>query len=69
MLKTTRLPNKSAPSKNNSSRSTFNKNDNMKLAFRKNNGNSEFDRFDIDRNSVKYAKKSGKSKSKIMSKI
>ena len=60
MLKTTRLPDKPALSKNDDSRP----------AFRKNEGNSEVNGFDVSRNGVKHIKKSeklfklGKSKSK-----
>ena len=74
MLKTTKLFDKPALSKNNGSKSDFNKNDNNRLASKKNNDNGEGDRFDVGRNGIKYAKKSGKlsksrkSKSEKMSK-
>ena len=61
MLKTTRLPDKLAPSKNNGSKSVSSRNDKNKLAFERNNGNNEVNRFDIGRNSMEHAKKSGKS--------
>ena len=60
MLKTTRLLDKLVFSRNNGSRSTYNKNNNNKLAFRKNNDNNKDNEFGINRNSVKYAKKSEK---------
>ena len=60
MLKTIRLFDKLAPSKNNDSKSAFSKNNNNKPAFRKNNGNSKIDRFDLSRNDIKHTKKSGK---------
>ena len=69
ILKTTRLPDKPAPSKNDISRSASSRNNNNKLASKKNNGNSKVDGFDIDENSVEHAKKSGKlSKSENLSK-
>ena len=60
MLKTIRLPDKPVFSRNNGSRLTSNKNNNNKLALRKNNDNSKDNEFGINRNSVKYAKKSEK---------
>ena len=74
MLKTTKLPDKPASNKNNGSRSTFNKNNNSRLVFERNNGNNKVNGFGISKNRVKHAKKlkklskSGKSKSKKMSK-
>ena len=74
ILKTIGLPNKPAPSRNNSSRSASGKYDNSRPAFEKNNGNGEVDGFCVGRNGVEYAKKSGKlsksgkSKSKKTSK-
>ena len=80
ILKTTGLPDKPAPSKNNSNKSVFYKNDNSKPAFGKNDGDSEIDGFGISGNGIKHAKKleklsklrklskSRKSKSKKMSK-
>ena len=56
MLKIAGLSDKPAPSRNNSSR----------LAFKKNNGNGEIDEFDGD--SVEHAKKSGKSKDQNLAK-
>ena len=50
-------------SRNNGSRSASNKNDNKKPASEKNNGNGKVNKFDISRNKVEYAKKSGKLKS------
>ena len=69
MLKTTRLLDKQAFGKNNSSRFAFNRNNNSKLVFGRNIGNDKIDEFDIDRNSIKYTKKSEKSKSKKISKF
>ena len=60
MMKTTGSPNGSASSRNNSSRSASNRNNDSKLASGRNNGNGEVDEFGGD--SVKHAKKSGKSK-------
>ena len=60
MLKTTGSPDKPAPNKNNDSRSSSSRNDNSKPASGKNNGNSKVNRYDIGRNGVKHAKKSGK---------
>ena len=60
MLKTTRLPEEPAPSKNNGSRSAFSRNDNNKPAFEKNDGKGKIDGFGVSGNSVEYAKKSGK---------
>ena len=68
MLKTIGSPNKPAPSRNDGSRLTSSKNNNNKPASRKNDGNGEVDGFGVGRNSVEYAKKSEKSKSKKMSK-
>ena len=61
MLKTTGLPNKPAPGRNDNSRSAFSRNNNNKLTFRRNNSNGEVDEFGGD--DVKYTKKSGKLKS------
>ena len=74
MLKTTRLSNKLAPSKNNGSKPALNRSDNSKPVFRRNNGNGEINRYGISKNGVEHIKKSkklfksGKSKSKKMSK-
>ena len=57
MLKITRLFNKPAPGRNDSSRSVSYKNDNNKPAFKKNNGNSKVNRFDIGGESIEHAKK------------
>ena len=64
MLKTTRLPDKLAPSWNNGSRSVSSNNDDSKPVFKRNNGNSEVDRF----GSVRYAKKSEELKSQNLAK-
>ena len=61
-----KITNKPALSRNNGSRSTFSKNNNSKLASRKNDSDGEIDGFGGD--SMKYAKKSGKSKGQKMSK-
>ena len=61
MLKTTRSPDKPTPSRNDGSRSASNKNDDSRLAFRRNDNNGEVNGFDVGGNSVKHAKKSGKS--------
>ena len=74
MLKTTELPDKLAPYKNNGSRSNSNKNNNSKPASGKNIGNGEVDKFGVGKNDVKHAQKlekssqSGKSKSEKTSK-
>ena len=60
MLKTIGLFDKSATSKNNSSRSVSYKNDDSMSVFRKNDGNSEVNKFGISKNNVEYAKKSRK---------
>ena len=60
MLKTTESPDKPASSRNNGSRLASNKNDNNRLASKKNNGNGQVDGFDVGRNNVEHAKKSGK---------
>ena len=75
MLKTTRLSDKLAPSKINSSKSASNKNNNNRLVSEKNNKNNEVDGFNIGENDVEYAKKlrklskSGKLKSEKTSKF
>ena len=56
MLKTTRLPNKSAPSKNDSSRLAFSRNNNYKPASRRNNGNDKINRSGVGKNNIKFAK-------------
>ena len=63
MLKTTNEP---TPSRNDGSGSAFNRNNNSKPAFGKNDGDGEVDGF--GGNSVEYAKKLGKSKGQKMSK-
>ena len=63
MLKTTGSPEQSTPSRNNGSRSASSRNDDNRLASGKNDGDSEVDRFGVDRNGVEHTKKSGKSKS------
>ena len=61
MLTTIGSLKKPMPNKNNGSRSAFNRNNNSRPASKKKDGNNEVDGF--DGNSVKYGKKSGKSKS------
>ena len=61
MLKTTESPNKPVLSRNNGSRSASSKNDNNKLAFRKNNGDGEVDGVGVGKNGVEHAKKSEKT--------
>ena len=69
MLKTTRLPDKPASSKNNGSKLASSRNNDNKPASKKSNGNSEVNGFSVGRNGVEHAKKSGKSsKSKNLSK-
>ena len=81
MLKTTRSPDKPAPSKNDGSKSASNRNDNSKPVSKKNNNDDEVNRFGIGRNDMEHAKKlkklsksenlfkSGQSKSKKLSKF
>ena len=69
MLKTTGLPDKPAPSRNNGSRLASSKNDDNRLAFGRNDGDGEVDGVGVGRNSVEHAKKSEKtSKSRKLSK-
>ena len=69
MLKTTGLPDKLAPIKNNRSRSIFNRNDNSRLAFGRNNSINKVGRFGVSRNDIEHTKKLGKlSKSEKLSK-
>ena len=74
MLKITRLFDEPALSKNHNSRLVFSSNNNNTLAFGKNDGNDEINRFGIGKNGMMQTKKlgklskSGKSKSKKMSK-
>ena len=68
MLKTTRLPDEPASSRNNGSRSASNRDDNSKPASGRNDNNGEVDGFGVDRNGVEYIKKSEKSKSEKTSK-
>ena len=69
MLKTTGLPDKPAPSKNNGSRSASSKNNDSRLTFGKNDGNGEINGISVGRNGVEYVKKLGKtSKSRKLSK-
>ena len=49
-----------APNRNNSSKSTFGKKNNSKLAFKKNDGNGKIDGFSVS--DVKYIKKIKKIK-------
>ena len=65
MLKMTRSSDKSAPSKNDSSRLAFSKNNNNKPASGKNNGDGVIDGFGGE----KYAKKSEKSKGQKLTKF
>ena len=62
MLKTTRLPDKPAPNRNDGSRSASSKNDNSRPASGKNNGDDKIDGYGGD--GVEHAKKSGKLKGK-----
>ena len=57
ILKTIRLPNKPASSKNNGSKSASSRNNNSRQIFKRNDGNDEVDGFDVSGNSVKHAKK------------
>ena len=69
MLKTTGLPDKPAPSRNNGSRSAFSRNDNSRPASGRNNGDGEVDGVGVSGNGVEHAKKSEKtSKSQKLSK-
>ena len=68
MLKTTRSPDKPAPSRNDGSRSASSRNDDSKPASGRNDGDGEVDGFGIGGNGVEHAKKSGKSKSEKTSK-
>ena len=70
MLKTTRLPDKLAPSGNNGSKSASSRNNNSRPVFKRNNGNGKVNRFSVSENSMKHAKKSEKlSKSENLSKL
>ena len=60
MLKTTGLPDKPAPRKNNGSKTASSRNNDSKPVSGRNNSNGEVDGFDGD--GVEYAKKSGKLK-------
>ena len=69
MLKMTGLPDKPAPSRNNGSKSASSRNNDSKSAFGRNDGNGKIDKFGVDRNDVKHAKKSRKTfKSRKLSK-
>ena len=68
MLKITGSPDEPASSRNDGSRSASSRNNNSRSASGRNDGNSEIDGFSVGGNSVKHAKKSGKSKSEKMSK-
>ena len=74
MLKITGSLDEPASSKNNSSKSAFNENNNSRSISKKNNNNNKVDGFDIGKNGMEHAKKSGKlfksgkSKSKKTSK-
>ena len=69
MLKTTRLPDKSAPSRNNGNKLASCKKNYNRLSSRRNNGNGEVDGFGVSGNGVEHAKKSIKSKSEKTSKF
>ena len=60
MLKITGLLDKLAFNKNNGSKFISSKNNNNRLVFKKNISNNKIDGFDINKNDVKYAKKSRK---------
>ena len=62
------LPDEPAPCRNDGSRSASSRNDNSRLASGRNDNDGEVDRFGVDGNGVKHAKKSGKSKSEKTSK-
>ena len=68
MLKMTGSPDEPAPSRNDGNKSVSSRNDNSRLAFRKNDGNGEVDEFGVGGNSVEHAKKLGKSKCEKTSK-
>ena len=68
MLKTTRLSDKPALSKNNYSRSVSSKNNNSRSVSGKNDGDSEINRFGVGGNNIEHIKNSEKSKSKKSSK-
>ena len=68
MLKIIGLFDKLASGKNISSRLVSSRNNNSKPVFRKNDSNSKVDRFDVSKNNMKDAKRSGKSKNKKISK-
>ena len=68
MLKITGLPDKPTSGKNNGSKSASSKNNNSKPTFAKNNGHIEVNKFDVDSDGMKYAKKSGKLKSQKLAK-
>ena len=63
ILKITGLSDKPAPSRNNCSKSTFSRNNNSWPISRRNDGNTEVDRFGIGGDGIEHAKKSKKSKS------
>ena len=52
-----RLFDKPAPNKNNDNRSVFSIDNNSKLAFGRNNSNSDINKFGISKNGIKYIKK------------
>ena len=74
MLKTTRSSDKLIPSRNNGNRSASSKKDDRKPVCGRNNNDGEVNGFSVGRNGIKHVKKSGKlsksgkSKSKKMSK-
>ena len=70
MLKTTGLPNESAPSRNDGSKSASSRNDNSRPASGKNDGDGEVDGVGVGGNDMEHAKKSEKtSKSYKLSKL
>ena len=69
MLKTIQLPNKLVFDKNNNNKLAFNKNNNKKSALRKNNNNGKINKFSINNDNIKYAKKLEKLKTRKLSKV
>ena len=60
MLKTTKSLDEPAPSRNDGSKSASSRNNISRLAFGRNDGNDENNRYGVGKNSVEQAKKSGK---------
>ena len=67
MMKTTRSSDKSAPSRNNGSRSVSNENDDSKKSSCRKDSNDKADRFSHD--DIEHAQKLGKLKDKNLSKF